>query len=105
MKTLKFICIFAVLACVSTEYVSKNKNPKLELSYQAKQQLKQALNVFVDNLCFTENVHPQLKNGVCKRIASYPYKKSAAYNNVHKRSRCSTCDAYVDPMCILDCPQ
>merc|ERR1719411_2075891 len=25
--------------------------------------------------------------------------------SIDKRSRCSTCDAYVDPMCAIDCPQ
>ena len=50
------------------------------LTPEAKAQLRRALNQYIDTLCFSEDVHKQIKYGVCKRVGKYDYKRSPTYN-------------------------
>merc|ERR1712183_618992 len=87
-STMEFVAVALVLVLMldfsNATWQKRNNEKHWHLTPEAKAQLRRALNQYIDTLCFSEDVHKQLKYGVCKRVGQYDYKRSPTYNRGEK---------------------
>merc|ERR1719259_726917 len=54
-------------------------------------------------MCSGEMIESEIIKQIC--LPASQRFSQASNLRASLKSRCSTCDAYVDPMCAMDCPQ
>merc|ERR1712096_266199 len=86
-------CTFAVAFCVKAK-PQQNLLTLEGASEVTKMKLKEGLVMFLDEMCNGKSIDRNVMKRIC-----------IPASNIEMFSRCSTCDAYVDPMCMTDCPQ
>merc|ERR1739838_1009246 len=92
MSALKQVVLLTLVFSVASAPLKKRDE---KLSEEARLQLKESVGRFVTDLYFSDNVSPQLKAGICKRISLYAThlkaQEAAAFKRAsggHLRSRC-----------------
>merc|ERR1719431_589441 len=96
------VVLFAVFAISSAAvHISGASGQKsMQFSDSAKLKIRRGLVGFINHMCSPAAADDVIESSIVTRIC-LPAAKLA----ISTWSRCSTCDAYVDPMCMLDCPQ